>query len=114
MCPYLLIEFRLMEVFVGVELHPIVRDLFKQAKKKLPVSSLASEIDAQWDVPVARTTQWGNDERENALNQFADEMDGFGSNSGVIMLLPTDVNVLDKALLRAGRFDRQIHVDLLT
>ena len=101
-----------VEMFVGVGASR-VRDLFKQAKEKAPCIVFIDEID---DVGRARgknPAMGGNDERENTLNQLLTEMDGFGSNSGVIILAATNrVDVLDKALLRAGRFDRQIHVDL--
>ena len=92
-----------VEMFVGVGASR-VRDLFRQAKEKAPCIVFIDEIAA---------AMGGNDERENTLNQLLTEMDGFGSNSGVIILAATNrVDVLDKALLRAGRFDRQIHVDL--
>lgn len=101
-----------VEMFVGVGASR-VRDLFRQAKEKAPCIIFIDEIDA-----VGRTRSKGaqmgaNDERENTLNQLLTEMDGFGTNSGVIILAATNrADILDKALLRAGRFDRQIHVDL--
>jgi len=101
-----------VEMFVGVGASR-VRDLFRQAKEKAPCIVFIDEIDA---VGRARSKNAGfssNDERENTLNQLLTEMDGFGSNSGVIILAATNrVDILDKALMRAGRFDRQIHVDL--
>jgi len=101
-----------VEMFVGVGASR-VRDLFRQAKEKSPCIVFIDEIDA---VGRARSKNGGfssNDERENTLNQLLTEMDGFGSNSGVIILAATNrADILDKALLRAGRFDRQIHVDL--
>lgn len=101
-----------VEMFVGVGASR-VRDLFRQAKEKAPCIIFIDEIDA---VGRARSKNGGftsNDERENTLNQLLTEMDGFGSNSGVIVLAATNrADILDKALLRAGRFDRQIHVDL--
>ena len=101
-----------VEMFVGVGASR-VRDLFKQAKEKSPSIIFIDEIDA---VGRARSKNAGfssNDERENTLNQLLTEMDGFGSNSGVIILAATNrADILDKALLRAGRFDRQIHVEL--
>lgn len=100
-----------VEMFVGVGASR-VRDLFQKAKAKAPCIVFIDEIDA---VGRARTNHamGGNDERENTLNQLLTEMDGFGTNSGVIVLAATNrVDVLDSALLRAGRFDRQIHVDL--
>ncbi len=101
-----------VEMFVGVGASR-VRDLFKQAKEKSPCIVFIDEIDA---VGRARGKNVGfssNDERENTLNQLLTEMDGFGSNSGVIILAATNrADILDKALLRAGRFDRQIHVEL--
>ncbi len=85
---------------------------FRQAKEKAPCIVFIDEIDAVGRAR-AKTRMGGNDERENTLNQLLTEMDGFGSNSGVIILAATNrVDVLDKALLRAGRFDREIHVDL--
>ena len=90
-----------------------VRDLFRQAKEKAPCIVFIDEIDAVGRARAKAAAMGGNDERENTLNQLLTEMDGFGSNSGVIILAATNrVDVLDKALLRAGRFDRQIHVDL--
>ena len=101
-----------VEMFVGVGASR-VRDLFRQAKEKSPCIVFIDEIDA---VGRARGKNVGfssNDERENTLNQLLTEMDGFGTNSGVIILAATNrADILDKALLRAGRFDRQIHVDL--
>ena len=101
-----------VEMFVGVGASR-VRDLFRQAKEKAPRIVFIDEIDA---VGRARSKNAGftsNDERENTLNQLLTEMDGFGSNSGVIILAATNrADILDKALMRAGRFDRQIHVDL--
>ena len=101
-----------VEMFVGVGASR-VRDLFRQAKEKAPCIVFIDEIDA---VGRARSKNAGftsNDERENTLNQLLTEMDGFGSNSGVIILAATNrADILDKALMRAGRFDRQIHVDL--
>lgn len=101
-----------VEMFVGVGASR-VRDLFRQAKEKAPCIVFIDEIDA---VGRARGKNAGfssNDERENTLNQLLTEMDGFGTNSGVIVLAATNrADILDKALMRAGRFDRQIHVDL--
>lgn len=101
-----------VEMFVGVGASR-VRDLFRQAKEKAPCIVFIDEIDA---VGRARSKNGGfssNDERENTLNQLLTEMDGFDTNSGVIILAATNrADILDKALLRAGRFDRQIHVDL--
>ena len=101
-----------VEMFVGVGASR-VRDLFKQAKEKAPCIVFIDEIDA---VGRARSKNGGfssNDERENTLNQLLTEMDGFGTNSGVIVLAATNrADILDKALMRAGRFDRQINVDL--
>ncbi len=101
-----------VEMFVGVGASR-VRDLFRQAKEKAPCIIFIDEIDA---VGRARSKNAGfssNDERENTLNQLLTEMDGFDTNSGVIILAATNrADILDKALLRAGRFDRQIHVDL--
>ena len=101
-----------VEMFVGVGASR-VRDLFRQAKEKSPCIVFIDEIDA---VGRARSKNAGfssNDERENTLNQLLTEMDGFDSNSGVIILAATNrADILDKALLRAGRFDRQIHVEL--
>lgn len=101
-----------VEMFVGVGASR-VRDLFKQTKEKAPCIVFIDEIDAVGRARGKNPAMGGNDERENTLNQLLTEMDGFGSNSGVIILAATNrVDVLDKALLRAGRFDRQIHVDL--
>ena len=101
-----------VEMFVGVGASR-VRDLFRQAKEKSPCIVFIDEIDA---VGRARGKNVGfssNDERENTLNQLLTEMDGFGTNSGVIILAATNrADILDKALMRAGRFDRQIHVEL--
>lgn len=101
-----------VEMFVGVGASR-VRDLFKQAKEKAPAIVFIDEIDAIGRTRGKSMAQGGNDERENTLNQLLTEMDGFGSNSGVILLAATNrAEILDKALLRPGRFDRQIHVDL--
>ena len=101
-----------VEMFVGVGASR-VRDLFQKAKEKAPCIVFIDEIDAVGRARGSRAAMGGNDERENTLNQLLTEMDGFGTNSGVIVLAATNrVDVLDKALLRAGRFDRQIHVDL--
>ena len=101
-----------VEMFVGVGASR-VRDLFRQAKEKAPCIVFIDEIDAVGRARAKAAAMGGNDERGNTLNQLLTEMDGFGSNSGVIILAATNrVDVLDKALLRAGRFDRQIHVDL--
>ena len=101
-----------VEMFVGVGASR-VRDLFRQAKEKAPCIVFIDEIDAVGRARAKAAAMGGNDERDNTLNQLLTEMDGFGSNSGVIVLAATNrVDVLDKALLRAGRFDRQIHVDL--
>ena len=101
-----------VEMFVGVGASR-VRDLFRQAKEKAPCIVFIDEIDAVGRARAKAAAMGGNDERENTLNQLLTEMDGFGSNSGVIILAATNrVDVLDKALLRAGRFDRQTHVDL--
>ena len=101
-----------VEMFVGVGASR-VRDLFRQAKEKAPCIIFIDEIDAVGRARGKNPSMGGNDERENTLNQLLTEMDGFGTNSGVIILAATNrVDVLDKALLRAGRFDRQIHVDL--
>ena len=101
-----------VEMFVGMGASK-VRDLFSQAKEKAPCIVFIDEIDAVGRARAKAAAMGGNDERENTLNQLLTEMDGFGSNSGVIILAATNrVDVLDKALLRAGRFDRQIHVDL--
>jgi len=90
-----------------------VRDLFRQAKEKAPSIIFIDEIDAIGRARSKNPAMGGNDERENTLNALLTEMDGFGTNSGVIILAATNrVDMLDKALLRAGRFDRQIHVDL--
>ena len=101
-----------VEMFVGVGASR-VRDLFRQAKEKAPCIVFIDEIDA---VGRARAKNGGftsNDERENTLNQLLTEMDGFGTNSGVIVLAATNrADILDQALMRAGRFDRQIHVEL--
>lgn len=101
-----------VEMFVGVGASR-VRDLFRQAKEKAPCIVFIDEIDAVGRARGKSAAMGGNDERENTLNQLLTEMDGFGTNSGIIILAATNrVDVLDKALLRAGRFDRQIHVDL--
>ena len=101
-----------VEMFVGVGASR-VRDLFRQAKEKAPCIVFIDEIDAIGRARGKNLNMCGNDERENTLNQLLTEMDGFGSNSGVIILAATNrVEILDKALLRAGRFDRQISVDL--
>lgn len=101
-----------VEMFVGVGASR-VRDLFKQAKEKAPCIVFIDEIDAVGRARGRNPNFGSNDERENTLNQLLTEMDGFGSNSGVIILAATNrADVLDKALLRAGRFDRQIHVEL--
>ena len=101
-----------VEMFVGVGASR-VRDLFRQAKEKAPCIVFIDEIDAVGRARGRGNSMGGNDERENTLNQLLTEMDGFGGNSGVIILAATNrVDVLDKALLRAGRFDRQIYVDL--
>lgn len=101
-----------VEMFVGVGASR-VRDLFRQAKEKSPCIVFIDEIDAVGRARGKNINMNGNDERENTLNQLLTEMDGFGSNSGVIILAATNrADVLDKALLRAGRFDRQIHVEL--
>ena len=101
-----------VEMFVGVGASR-VRDLFQQAKEKAPCIIFIDEIDAVGRARGKNPAFGGNDERENTLNQLLTEMDGFGTNSGVIILAATNrVDILDKALLRAGRFDRQIHVDL--
>ncbi len=100
-----------VEMFVGVGASR-VRDLFRQAKEKAPSIIFIDEIDAIGRARGKNMMQ-SNDERENTLNQLLTEMDGFGTNSGVIILAATNrADVLDKALLRAGRFDRQIHVEL--
>lgn len=101
-----------VEMFVGVGASR-VRDLFQKAKEKAPSIVFIDEIDAVGRARSKGTSFGGNDERENTLNQLLTEMDGFGTNSGVIILAATNrVDVLDQALLRAGRFDRQIYVDL--
>lgn len=101
-----------VEMFVGVGASR-VRDLFRQAKEKSPCIIFIDEIDAVGRSRGKNPNMGSNDERENTLNQLLTEMDGFGSNSGVIILAATNrADILDKALLRAGRFDRQIHVDL--
>jgi cell division protease FtsH len=101
-----------VEMFVGVGASR-VRDLFKQAKEKSPSIIFIDEIDAVGRARGKNNMTGGNDERENTLNQLLTEMDGFGTNSNVIVLAATNrADVLDKALLRAGRFDRQIYVDL--
>ena len=99
-------------MFVGVGASR-VRDLFRQAKEKAPCIVFIDEIDAVGRARGKNANMNSNDERENTLNQLLTEMDGFGSNSGVIILAATNrADILDKALLRAGRFDRQIHVEL--
>lgn len=101
-----------VEMFVGVGASR-VRDLFRQAKEKAPCIVFIDEIDAVGRARGKNANMNSNDERENTLNQLLTEMDGFGSNSGVIILAATNrADILDKALLRAGRFDRQIHVEL--
>lgn len=101
-----------VEMFVGVGASR-VRDLFRQAKEKSPCIVFIEEIDAVGRARGKNANMNSNDERENTLNQLLTEMDGFGSNSGVIILAATNrADILDKALLRAGRFDRQIHVEL--
>ena len=101
-----------VEMFVGVGASR-VRDLFRQAKEKAPCIVFIDEIDAVGRARGRNANMNSNDERENTLNQLLTEMDGFASNSGVIILAATNrADILDKALLRAGRFDRQIHVDL--
>ncbi len=101
-----------VEMFVGVGASR-VRDLFRQAKEKAPCIVFIDEIDAVGRARGKNANFGSNDERENTLNQLLTEMDGFGSNSGVIILAATNrVDILDKALLRAGRFDRQIYVEL--
>ena len=101
-----------VEMFVGVGASR-VRDLFQQAKEKAPCIIFIDEIDAIGRARGKNPSMGGNDERENTLNQLLTEMDGFGTNTGVIVLAATNrVEILDNALLRAGRFDRQIHVDL--
>ncbi|KRO68087.1 MAG: peptidase M41, partial [Cryomorphaceae bacterium BACL11 MAG-121128-bin16] len=101
-----------VEMFVGVGASR-VRDLFKQAKEKAPAIIFIDEIDAIGRARGKNAMTGSNDERENTLNQLLTEMDGFGTNSGVIVMAATNrADVLDKALIRAGRFDRQIFVDL--
>ncbi len=101
-----------VEMFVGVGASR-VRDLFRQAKEKAPCIVFIDEIDAVGRARGRNPNMGSNDERENTLNQLLTEMDGFGTNSGVIILAATNrADILDKALLRAGRFDRQIYVDL--
>ena len=101
-----------VEMFVGVGASR-VRDLFRQAKEKAPCIVFIDEIDAVGRARGKNANMNSNDEHENTLNQLLTEMDGFGSNSGVIILAATNrADILDKALLRAGRFDRQIHVEL--
>ena len=101
-----------VEMFVGVGASR-VRDLFRQAKEKAPCIIFIDEIDAIGRARGKNAMQGGNDERENTLNQLLTEMDGFGTDSGVIMLAATNrVDILDSALLRAGRFDRQIYADM--
>jgi cell division protease FtsH len=101
-----------VEMFVGVGASR-VRDLFRQAKEKAPCIVFIDEIDAIGRARGKNPNIGANDERENTLNQLLTEMDGFGSNSGVIILAATNrADILDKALLRAGRFDRQINVEL--
>ena len=101
-----------VEMFVGVGASR-VRDLFRQAKEKAPCIVFIDEIDAVGRARGNKASMNSNDERENTLNQLLTEMDGFGSNSGVIILAATNrADILDKALLRAGRFDRQIYVEL--
>lgn len=101
-----------VEMFVGVGASR-VRDLFKQAKDKAPAIIFIDEIDAIGRARSKNLSMGSNDERENTLNQLLTEMDGFGTNSGVIILAATNrADILDRALLRAGRFDRQIYVDM--
>lgn len=101
-----------VEMFVGVGASR-VRDLFKQAKEKAPAIIFIDEIDAIGRARGKNANMGSNDERENTLNQLLTEMDGFGTNTGVIIIAATNrADILDKALLRAGRFDRQIYVDL--
>ena len=101
-----------VEMFVGVGASR-VRDLFKQAKEKAPAIIFIDEIDAIGRARGKNASLGSNDERENTLNQLLTEMDGFGTNSGVIILAATNrADILDKALMRAGRFDRQIYVDM--
>ena len=99
-------------MFVGVGASR-VRDLFKQAKEKSPSIIFIDEIDAIGRARGKSNFTGSNDERENTLNQLLTEMDGFGTNTNVIVIAATNrADVLDKALMRAGRFDRQIYVDL--
>jgi AFG3 family protein len=101
-----------VEMFVGVGASR-VRDLFKQAKEKAPCIIFIDEIDAIGRARGKNPNMGANDERENTLNQLLTEMDGFATNTGVIILAATNrADILDRALLRAGRFDRQIHVEL--
>jgi cell division protease FtsH len=101
-----------VEMFVGVGASR-VRDLFRQAKEKSPAIIFIDEIDAIGRARSKNLNYGSNDERENTLNQLLTEMDGFGTNSGIIILAATNrADILDKALLRAGRFDRQIYVDM--
>lgn len=101
-----------VEMFVGVGASR-VRDLFKQAKEKAPAIIFIDEIDAIGRARGKSISQGANDERENTLNQLLTEMDGFGTNSGVIIMAATNrADILDRALLRPGRFDRQIYVDM--
>ena len=101
-----------VEMFVGVGASR-VRDLFRQAKEKSPCIIFIDEIDAVGRARSKNPAMGGNDERENTLNALLTEMDGFGTNSGIIILAATNrADMLDSALMRAGRFDRQIHVDL--
>lgn len=101
-----------VEMFVGVGASR-VRDLFNKAKEKAPCIIFIDEIDAVGRARGRNNSMGGNDERENTLNQLLTEMDGFGTNSGIIVLAATNrADILDSALMRAGRFDRQIHVDL--
>ena len=101
-----------VEMFVGVGASR-VRDLFRQAKEKAPCIVFIDEIDAVGRARGRNPSMGGNDERESTLNQLLTEMDGFGTNSGIIVMAATNrADILDKALLRAGRFDRQIHVEL--
>jgi len=101
-----------VEMFVGVGASR-VRDLFKQAKEKAPCIIFIDEIDAIGRARGKNVMTGGNDERENTLNQLLTEMDGFGTNLGVIILAATNrADILDRALMRAGRFDRQIHLEL--
>ncbi|MCQ4921269.1 AAA family ATPase, partial [Phocaeicola vulgatus] len=101
-----------VEMFVGVGASR-VRELFRQAKEKAACIIFIDEIDAVGRARGNNPSMGGNDERENTLNQLLTDMDGYGSNRGVIILAATNrADKLDKALLRAGRFDREIHVDL--